>query len=99
MILPVASRTSHAAAERLIRGDAPDDALDALAQAAAQQAEAAVRALVGMPPATVARLPDEALAALAQAAAQQAEAAAQALVETPPPVLARLPGAALDTLA
>ncbi|MGB9755190.1 hypothetical protein, partial [Roseiflexus castenholzii] len=63
----------------LRRGDAPDDALEPLAQAAAQDAWTAAQTLVGTPPNTVARLSDAALDALAQAAAQEAERAATAL--------------------
>jgi hypothetical protein len=90
----------HAAAMRLMRGEAASDAdARALAQAAAQAAEWAAKALARMPPPVVERLPDDVLRALAQAAAQEAWSAALALGGMPPQVVARLSDDDLRALA
>jgi hypothetical protein len=90
---------SRAAAHQPRGGAAPDVDRIALAQAAACDAEAAVKALSKMPAYTVERLPDDTLDGLIRRAAQTAEAAADAPVGMPPHGVARLPEEAVRALA
>jgi hypothetical protein len=104
-LVQAAIRTAWHAAHALVEMPShvidrlPEDALCALARAAAHAESLAAWALVEMPSHVIDRLPEDALCALAHATAQDAQAAAQALGGMPPITVERLTEASLIALA